>query len=92
MNIPIEIVDRISTDAVVLRRNDLGWRSVHESIRHGLFVKRTDHIFSPEMGYHSIKRVDSFFCEDRPMYTWTRRHERLGNLYIYGNPFPRYEF
>lgn len=92
MSLPTEIVDKITRDAVVLSMYDLGWQPVHDMIKKCLFVKRTGNIFSPEIRFERAQRVDSFYCEKKPIYTWTRPHERLSNLYVYGNPFEGYSF
>lgn len=87
MSLPEELVDRITTDAVLLTLYDLNWRPVHEMIKRCLFVKKTNYIFSPEIEFETVRRVESFFSEQVPIYTWTKPHERLNNLYVYGNPF-----
>lgn len=92
MSLPLELVERITADAMVLRLYELGWQPIHEIIREGLFVKRTDNIFSPEMRFEYIRRVDTFFSERKPIYTWTKPQERLSNLYVYGSPIEGYSF
>ena len=92
MSLPQELVERITTDAAVLTLYELGWKPIHKMIKSCLFVKRTDNIFSPEVEFETVRRVDSFFSERTPIYTWTKPHERLSNLYVYGNPFEGYSF
>lgn len=92
MSLPQDVIDKIAMDAIILHRDDSGWRDLHRILKGRLFIKKTDNVFSPEIRFERVQRVDSFYSEDKPMYTWTRPHQRLQNLYVYGNPFPSYSF
>ena len=55
------------------------------------FLKKTNNIYNSSFDYNnSIIRTESFYSEEKPIYTWQKKG--YGSLYIYGNPYPSYDF
>ena len=97
---------KIAMDAIILGRDDRGWRAVHDEITtlgkpvvpggcSGLFLRRTQGggIIPDGMRYHAITRTNSFFSEGRQIYNWTRRRRAYGDIvmWTYGQPFAHYD-
>jgi len=55
-----------------------------------LALKKTIHVFSRKTNYYIIIRVDSFYLENKKKFVWMKPWKC--NVYIYGNPFPNYNF
>ena len=62
----------------------------NDIIKSPLALKKTTHVFPETTKYSIIMRVDSFYLEDEKKFVWMTPWK--GNVYIYGNPFPSYNF
>lgn len=62
-----------------------------DTIKRGnFFVIKTDNIYDNDFEFNNCSRINSFYSENRKMYTWQKKS--YGSLYIYGNPFGQYDF
>jgi len=73
------------------------WIDIHNFINmnRSLFLKKTNtQLFDNEIQFHSIIRTNSFYSENKKIYTWTKRSNLFQNtaFYVYGNPWPSYDF
>tara|TARA_B100001094_G_C18064581_1_gene736799 strand:+ start:575 stop:778 length:204 start_codon:yes stop_codon:yes gene_type:complete len=55
-----------------------------------LALKKTDYIFSHSISFHNILRVNDFYIENNKKFVWLSHWK--GNVFIFGNPFPSYNF
>lgn len=88
--LPCIIVNKIILDSIILTRNDDGWREINMLIKSGCtYVKKTN---LTDVNYSIVKRVTSFYSNDKPIFKWASKRSSLFHqpLYIYGNPLPSY--
>ena len=65
------------------------------NMKRSLFLKKTNNpFFDDHFTFLSIIRTQSFYSENKKIYTWTKRSTLFQNtnFYIYGNPWPTYDF
>ena len=55
-----------------------------------LAVKKTNNIYSDKLAFSNIERIDNYYIENNKKFTWLKPWN--GNIYIYGDPFPSYNF
>lgn len=82
---------------IIKTKNEMGWKTIHDFIKmnRSLFVKKTkSNLFHNQDKFFCIIRTDSFYSENNKIYTWTKRSPLFQNtdFYIYGNPWPTYDF
>ena len=56
LNIPIEIINKIILDSIILLKNENGWREVNARIKKPLRLRYVGHIYEPELKYYCIYR------------------------------------
>ena len=88
-------MDKISE--LINKRNVFGWKDINEFIKlkGSLFVKKTNNkYYSDDYAFNDIIRTNCFYSQDKKIYTWTKRDNKLVNtdVYIYGNPYTSYDF
>lgn len=59
-------------------------------INNPLVLKKTLTIYEDDFLFENALRVTSYYMEKNKKFTWLRKYNN--NLYIYGNPFPQYNF
>ena len=59
-------------------------------INNPLVLKKTLTIYEDDFLFENAQRVTSYYMEKNKKFTWLRKYNN--NLYIYGNPFPQYNF
>tara|TARA_Y100000389_G_scaffold29948_1_gene25418 strand:+ start:270 stop:476 length:207 start_codon:yes stop_codon:yes gene_type:complete len=59
-------------------------------INNPIILKKTLNIYKEEFSFENATRVRSYYIEKNKKFTWLKRFNI--NLYIYGNPFPQYNF
>ena len=59
-------------------------------INNPLILKKTLTIYEDDFLFENALRVTSYYMEKNKKFTWLRKYNN--NLYIYGNPFPQYNF
>jgi hypothetical protein len=82
---------------IIERKNEIGWKPIHYFIKmkKSLYVKKThSKLFDNDDKFFCIIRTGSFYSENNKVYTWTKRSTLFQNtdFYIYGNPWPSYDF
>jgi hypothetical protein len=80
-----------------MKNNHPIWIDIHKFINmnRSLFLKKTNTpFFDNDIQFHSIIRTKSFYSENKKIYTWTKRSKLFQNthFYVYGNPWPTYDF
>jgi len=62
----------------------------HQIINKPLVVKKTNNIYSDDITFLSIERVNSYYIENNRKFTWLKPWK--GNIFVFGNPFGGYSF
>lgn len=62
----------------------------HEIINKPLVVKKTNNIYSDDITFLSIERINDYYIENNRKFTWLKHWK--GNIFIFGNPFGGYSF
>ena len=55
-----------------------------------LAVKKTNNIYGDKIVFSTADRIHSYYIENNKKFTWLKHWK--GNIYIYGDPFPSYNF
>lgn len=63
---------------------------VLQIINKPLAVKKTNNIYSDKFVFSGAERIESYYIENNKKFTWLKPWN--GNIYIYGDPFPSYNF
>ena len=85
-SIPENIVEKIITDTIILKRNNSGWKKINKIITtQQLYVKRTDNQYNINVFYEKIWRVNKsiFFRGKKKPYMWlnTMKNNKLIHYY-----------
>lgn len=76
--LPDTLVNKICVDAVILKKNQYGWKDIHHYIQNGrLCLKMTSFTIDINMKYHKIDRVISVIFYNEKPYIWLK----LNNIY-----------
>lgn len=62
----------------------------HQIINKPLVVKKTNNIYSDDITFLSIERVNDYYIENNRKFTWLKYWK--GNIFVFGNPFGGYSF
>ena len=62
----------------------------HQIINKPLAVKKTNNIYSDDITFLSIERINDYYIENNRKFTWLKHWK--GNIFIFGNPFGGYSF
>lgn len=62
----------------------------HQIINKPLIVKKTNNIYSDDITFLSIERVNDYYIENNRKFTWLKPWK--GNVFVFGNPFGGYSF
>tara|TARA_B110001450_G_C17575675_1_gene462706 strand:+ start:871 stop:1101 length:231 start_codon:yes stop_codon:yes gene_type:complete len=63
---------------------------VLQIINKPLALKKTNNIYSDKFVFSAAERVESYYIENNKKFTWLKPWN--GNIYIYGDPSPSYNF
>jgi hypothetical protein len=79
------------------KRGECGWNDINFFIimDGSLYTKKTkNNCFDDNFKFDGSKRTTCFYSNNEKLYTWTKRdNTRINsNTYIYGNPYPKYDF
>ena len=55
-----------------------------------IILKKTSNIYKEDLFFENASRVKDYYMEKNKKFTWLKRYN--SNLYIYGDPFPKYNF
>ncbi len=59
-------------------------------IKNPIILKKTSNIYKEDLLFENACRVTSYYIEKNKKFTWLNQFNN--NLYIYGDPFPKYNF
>tara|TARA_Y100000768_G_C23988563_1_gene690551 strand:+ start:4406 stop:4612 length:207 start_codon:yes stop_codon:yes gene_type:complete len=59
-------------------------------IKNPIILKKTSNIYKEDLSFENAARVTSYYIEKNKKFTWLKQFNN--NLYIYGDPFPKYNF
>lgn len=62
----------------------------HQIINKPLVVKKTNNIYSDDITFLSIERVNDYYIENNRKFTWLKPWK--GDIFVFGNPFGGYSF
>lgn len=62
----------------------------HQIINKLLVVKKTNNIYSDDITFLSIERVNDYYIKNNRKFTWLKPWK--GNIFVFGNPFGGYSF
>ena len=90
-NIPENIKNKIILDCIILKKNNYGWKNIHNYLIHrDLHLKMTfNKFFNNSFKFYKISRVNHLFFYNQP-YIWLKKSKISHKVYFYhGDLFQR---
>ena len=55
-----------------------------------IILKKTEYIYKDNLIFENALRINNYYMENNKKFIWLKQFNN--NLYIYGDPFPKYNF
>ena len=55
-----------------------------------IILKKTSNIYKDNLIFENALRINNYYMENNKKFIWLKQFNK--NLYIYGDPFPKYNF